>query len=387
MRAKPLILAVITLALVIAAWQVSVNKAPQTEITRGSLFPGVLERLNDVNRLEIKSAKHALTLKRDGEAWVIASKDGFPATFANVKRTLLQAASLVIVEKKTDRPESYTRIGVEEIADDKAAGTLLEAYTSDDKRLLGLIVGKPRETAGGQHYVRRVGEAQAWLVDGELTLDADPIAWLSAEIVDIDTARVRQLTLRQGDAPPVVIRKLEAKDNFFSLADVPAGFEAKSKATVSSIGALLLDLRFNDVMAASKVDGLTPVREAEIQTFDGLAATVTQFDIDGKSWSRFAFRYDAALAVDPATPTAGEPPAAKNETVDEAKATSGAKAPDADTGTKEPAETTEQLAVRLNSVTANWVYLLPEYKQRMLTRRLDDLVQKPPAKTAGKTAP
>lgn len=386
MRVKPVILAVITAVLIVLAWKVSQDKAPQTDIARGPLFPGVLERLNDVSRVEIKSAQHALTLERRGEAWVLASKDGFPATFATVKRAILQVAGLVTVEPKTDRPESYARIGVDDVEGDKAAGTLFDAYDADGKRLFGLIVGNSRGTAGDQHYVREVGEAQAWLVDGALTLEADPVQWLDAQVADIDTERVRQLSLSSPAGAPVVIRKSEPKDNFFALADVPAGFKAKSRATVSSIGALLLDLRFNDVMAATKVDGLTAVRRAEIQTFDGLVVTIEQFEVDGKPWSRFGFRYDTALATAPAA--AATPP----EPVESAGTSGDASAvPDTGDGDnkddKKPAETVEQAALRLAAATANWVYVLPDYKQRMIAKRLEDLIEKPEDKAAGKPAP
>lgn len=385
MRAKPLIMLIVTAVLVGLAWKVSQDKAPQTEVARGPLYPGLLEQLNDVSRLALKSASHEVVLEGRGETWKVASQDGFPAIVANVKRAILQVASVVLVEPKTTRPESYARIGVEDVKDDKAGGILIEASGADGKPLFSLIVGKTRGVTGEQHYVRRVGEAQAWLVGGTLNLEADPIRWLEAGIVDIDTARVRQLSLSAPGEPMLVIRKDTPKDNFFALAEVPAGFEAKSRATVSAIGALLLDLRFNDVMAAEKVAGLTPVRTAEVQTFDGVVVTIEQFDVDGRVWSRFAFRHDPALAMESAAPAAAGDDAAKDAAVPAPTAETGAAEPGADEDSKAKETPVEEVA-RLSAATSGWVYVLPDYKQRMIGKKLADLIQKPQAKTDAKPA-
>lgn len=393
MRAKHIIIGLITLALVVTAWKVSEENAPQTDVARGPLYPGLLERLNDVARIEIKSAKHALTLKREGETWNVANKDGYPATFAEIKRSILQVANLVTVEAKTTRPDNYAQLGVADIKNDKAEGTLVEAYGADEQRVFGLIVGKERSKANDQRYVRRIDEAQAWLVDGVLAVDADPIKWLDARLVDIDSNAVRQVTLTIPGEPAVVVSKAGRKDNFFALGNIPAGFVAKSKATVSSVGALLLDLRFNDVLAASKVANLTPLRQIEVQTFDGLVVNIDQHEVDGKTLSHFDFRFDAALVV------AAEAPAKETSaTPADAPTTSDAKAEPSAENTAEtvvpeetktdqpPAETAEQMASRLKTATANWVYVLPDYKLRMVNKKLADLIEKPEAETKQKPA-
>ena len=79
MNGRNLVLALVTVAVLVAAWQVSEHKAPQTEITRSEFLPVLIERINDVTALELRSAGHTTRLVRDGEAWHIAGKDDFPA--------------------------------------------------------------------------------------------------------------------------------------------------------------------------------------------------------------------------------------------------------------------------------------------------------------------
>ena len=360
-----LLLAIVLGAL---AWKISVDKAPQTEVTRSALYVGLLDKLNDVRRVELRGAKSTTTLKRSTEQWTVANRDNFPADGKAVRRLLLQLADLEIVEAKTRLPDNYARIGVA-AAGDGSDSLQVELYGANDNKLLAVIVGHGRD--GGQkkqRYVRRVGEPQSWLVNGTVEATADPITWLDARIADVDTARVRRVEVTPTDGPAVVIEKARPKDNFFDLKNVPSGRVARSKSLVSSLGALLLDLRFNSVGAAARYTAAKPLRHTIVQTFDGLRAQVDEFETDGKSYARFDFDYDSTLVHDDDTKAAAasavETPATDKPAGDAAK------------------ETVQQEAARLKARVAGWVYELPDYKTRLLSKRLDDLVQAPSGEAA-----
>jgi hypothetical protein len=368
------LLAALLLAVVLGgmAWKISSDKAPQTEVTRSALSAGLLDKLNEVSRIELRGADNSTTLKRAKDQWTVANRDDFPAEPAAVKRLLLGLADLQIVEAKTSLPDSYARIGV---ADPGAGSDSLgvELYGAKDDKLLALVVGHKRE--GGQQsqrYVRRAGEAQSYLVNGKVEASADPITWLDARIVDVDTARVRQVVITPADGARIAIAKRKPKDNFFELVDVPAGKVPRSKALVSSLGAVLLDLRFNSVAAAARFADAKPLRQTTVETFDGLVTRIDEFEAEGKTWARFDFAYDAAIvdaeAVKDIAPAASEPPP-----VPGAEGAEGAK-PAAEPAAK---ESVDAEATRLKARNAAWVYELPDYKLRLLGKRLDDLVQAP----------
>jgi hypothetical protein len=366
------LLGALVLAVVLAAmaWKVSTDKAPQTEVTRTALYVGLLDQLNDVARIELRAAKAHTTLRREGEQWMVASLDNFPAEPAAVKRLLLGLADLQIVETKTSLPENYGRIGVAD-AGDGSDSLQVELHDAKDARLLAVLVGHKRE--GGQQsqrYVRRVGEPQSYLVNGKVDVSADAITWLDARIVDVDTARVRRVTITTGDGAAVTIVKNKARDNFFELKNVPAGKVQRSKALVSSLGSLLLDLRFTHVAAGARFTDAKPLRQTTVQTFDGMVVRVDEFEVDGKPYARFDFGYDASL-VDAAA--AGETAVVK---ADEPPLVPGAE-PNKPAESEAPKESVEQEAARLKARSAAWVYELPDFKQRLLTKRLDDLVQVP----------
>ena len=362
---KPMFVALL-LALVLGglAWKISVDKAPQTEVTHSALYLGLIDKLNDVTRIELRSAKSAATLNRNNEQWSVANRDNFPAEGKAVKRLLLQLADLEIVEAKTSLSDNYGRIGVAEPGDGSDS-LQVELYGAKDKQLLAVIVGKIRD--GGQkkqRYVRRVGEQQSWLVNGTVDGTADPITWLDARIADVDTARVRRVEITPHEGPAVVIEKARPQDNFFDLQNVPSGRVTRSKSLVSSLGALLLDLRFNSVASAVRHAEVKPLRRAIVQTFDGLLVRGEEFETDGKTYARFDFDYDPQLVhndlgKDAAAAPAAAVPATDNPPGDAAK------------------ETVEREAARLKARVTGWVYELPDYKTRLLNKRLDDLVQAP----------
>ena len=363
-----LLLAVLLAAM---AWKVSTDKAPQTEVARTALAAGLLDKLNDVARVELRSATSQTSLKRAGDQWTVANLDNFPAEPAAVKRLLLGLADMQIVEAKTRLPENYARIGVAD-AGEGSDSLQVELFDGKDGRLLALLVGHKRESGQrSQRYVRRVGEQQSFLVNGKLDVSADAITWLDARIVDIDTARVRRVTIAPAAGAAVTIVKNKPADNFFELRDLPAGKEPRSKALVSSLGTLLLDLRFDSVVSAARFADAQPVRRTSVETFDGLVARIDEFEADGKTYARFDFAYDpsrvdaAAAAEAAAVANSSEPPPLPGTE------------PGAPAASAAPKENVEQEAARLKTRSAAWVYELPDHKQRMLTKRLDDLVQTP----------
>ena len=105
------------------------------------------------------------------------------------------------------------------------------------------------------------------------------------------------------------------------------------------------------------------------------------FDLDGSRWVRFAFRHDPALVVPEeavadadAGDTAADPEPANDATGGDLSAEAE---PPAATG--QPAESVADEAARLASRTGGWIYVLPDYKRRMIDKRLADLIEKPGA--------
>ena len=124
MRPRNLLILVLTAVVVFAALSVTRRNAPVTEISTAPLFPGLIEQVNSVEKMTIRTHDKHTVLRRQGARWVVENRDGFPTEFKNVKRTLMALSALKVVEKKTSKPEKYARLGVADIDAEGSASTL-----------------------------------------------------------------------------------------------------------------------------------------------------------------------------------------------------------------------------------------------------------------------
>lgn len=353
-RALTVLAAVAALAAA-AAWTVSVQRAPRTDIDKPPLYPGLLDRVNEIARVEIDSARGRTVLARDGERWVVANRDGFPALLEQVKRTVVGIADLRVIEGKTRRPELYPRLGVEDPDAEGANSRRVVLQDAGGRVLAALVIGKQRKGSAAQLaepalYVRKVGEPQAMLVEGELALSATPRDWMDTALMDVEARRIRSITIEHPDGERVRLARARAAVENYAIEGLPEHSEPRSRALLTSLGTALEELRFDDVAGAGSVP--LPPGETTVTTyrsFDGLVVEARLAEIDGRTWVAFDVRHD------PGT---------------------GRHAGGAGRDAAEIAREAAALAERLSP----WVYVLPEFKVSMMTKRLSELVR--PASTA-----
>lgn len=378
MKHRNLIMLAVVAVIAAGAWHVTQRKAPTTEFATAMLYPALLDHLNDSQQLVIESADGTVTVVRDGEHWTIKELDDYPARVTAVKQALLQLASLEILETKTGKTEKYSQLGVEDRSVAGATSRAVKVITQNGETAVDLLVGKERPVRATNppgHYVRRAGEASTYLVEGALSLGTEPTEWLETSVVNLPVERVRQVTIQPASGPAMVVNKASPEVQLYTLADVPDGYEVHARATVSSMGGLLLDARFEKVAAMSKLAGLTPAAVATVETFDGLTAIVERFDFENAAYLTFKFTHTpekaavptaaASPAVSPVedpTPTTPVPPLKSSEAVSEEVA-------------------------KLNAGVHGWAYVLPDYKSRLLEKTFADLIKKKEEEAAGTESP
>lgn len=359
----------------LGAWQVSQRKTPTTELSSSPLYPGLLERVNEASRVTVSAPDGSVTVTRKGEAWQVTEFDGYPADVARVRRAILQLAELRILEAKTSRADRYTDIDVEDRTAPGSKSKSVKLTLGADEIAVDLLVGKTRPAramSAPGHYVRRAGEERAYLVEGELELGATPLEWLDSSVVNLPVERVRQVTIRPAGDTAIIVAKSRPEDQLYDLANVPADHEVRARATVSSMGGLLLDARLEKVIRADKLTAQAPDAVATVETFDGLTATVSRYLFEDKPYVTLAFAHTPEKAVTPPTPAPAE----------EGKGQEPAATPEALLKPEDVAKEVESLNARV----AGWAYLLPDYKTRLLEKKLDELIKKKGKDAAGDTA-
>jgi hypothetical protein len=357
---------VLAAVIAVGAWYVSQQKTPTTEIAQTLLYPAFLDQVNATHTLRVEASAGAINILREGEQWVVQEFGGYPARSELVRQTLLQLGNLRIVEAKTGKAENYPALEVEDRQTPNAKSRAVRALDKDGQPLLELLVGKTRPARAVNppgHFVRRAGEASAYLVEGELTLGATAQDWIETQIVDLPVDRVRQVTITPKDGKPIIVNKANPEVQLYTLAEVPNGMEVKARATVSSMGGLLLDARLEKVRAARELEGQAPSATAEVETFDGLTVKLARYDLEDQVWVTLEFAHTPDRVVAPApAPTPEKPIEEMN-------------AGPAPTGLKKAEEVAEEARV-LNARVKGWAYVLPTYKTRLLEKTLDDLLKK-----------
>jgi hypothetical protein len=352
MRDKPfLILLVTTIILVVAAWVATVQRAPESELERVPLYPDLLNKINKISRISVRSTDHETRLVNKSGSWILENRGGYPALFEEVKRILVGAAELRIRERKTRRPDRYPRLQVEDLTQENARSVQLTLFDADDDVLADLLVGKHPSSAASRdvssRYVRRVGDEEALLVDGELELSADPRDWFDSQLVDVETSRLSRMTIVHPNGDSAVIYKDDLAATDFDLLDVPADKEIKSKSLLNSQMASVSNLRFDDVLPAAEHSFPEQAVTTLFETFDGLHIRIASAEMEAGRYSRFDFEF---------VPQSDTNTANENDS-------------------DEAASNVADEAAELNARVEGWLYKLPEFQLTKLTRSKADLLK------------
>jgi len=91
------------------------------------LLPGLADRINDVDRVEILTAGDTVvaTLSRTAADWQLEQMDGYHADWPKLQELLAGLAQAKVVEVKTDKPQYYAQLGVEDVSTQDAESVLV----------------------------------------------------------------------------------------------------------------------------------------------------------------------------------------------------------------------------------------------------------------------
>lgn len=398
-------LAVAAVVAIGAAAVVSGYRQPDSESSAEAAFalPELRGHLNDVKSVGLVAAenKPAVTLENGGAGWTVREKDGYPADTGKLRGLLLNLANARLLEEKTAQAERYPDLGVEDVNNKDAKGLLVQLEGL--ARPSQLIVGNTSSHGGGT-FVRRPGDQQSWLAQGQIRIDRDPIQWLETTLTDIASDRIAEIVLDQGQGKPLRLFREEPGNGNFRVADLPKGREPAAPDVVGGLASTLSGLKLEDVVAAKthpQPDG-APSLQGRYRTFDGVTVVLTAWPKDGKHYASFSATLDQA-AADKAI-RSGQ---------DKVKADAEARQKDAEKGSKPAAKTDAAPAAppavqdpekyrrqRLDELNAEIAQLnrrfqdrhfaIPDFKYANIDKSLDDVLkplsatQTPPVKSKAK---
>lgn len=290
-------------------------------------------------------------LSRQGEGFVVASKQNYPAKTSEVNNLISKCLEIKTAQLITESAKNHEDL---EVTEEKAR-TVVKFFTGPDPNatvLAGVVVGKTEELGQGT-YVRLLSSDEA--VSNKV-LSAPEVPWISdgamnyieQELISAESDEIVSATVISPDGQYTL--KKEGDDGNIVLVDTPAGKKLKSSDARSVLTALT-SLRFDDVK--KKPADMTFDRKYICRLKDSTEYTLSISKKDDETYISCA-----ATFTDTAPVTKG----ADVESDEELKA-------------KETKLLARDEAPKFTVRHQDWVYKIADYKAGNLTKELADLLE------------
>lgn len=305
-------LAMVTVAATAAA-VVAVQERPvraSVQVGDQIAFPELRDAPEAAARVVVESTEDGeVTLERDGERWLVVEGYGYPVAADPVRALLVGLAQMRLIEAKTEVPERYPRLEVEDIEAEGAKSRLVRVETADGKALAEALVGKQRYRLTGSEpggtYIRRPGEARSWLASGGLAVETEVTGWLEPEIVDLAQDRIERVEVDPAGADGyAIVRSGEEAD--LTLAGLGEDESLAEDANLTRVTGAFRGLELEDVKPAGDIAWPTEVDRVEVTTADGLELGLRLARVGDEAWLE--------IVSVTATPVTGDQEAAGNGT-------------------------------------------------------------------------
>lgn len=379
------------------------QQAPLADVRAADqpLLPAFSTQLGKLDAVTVTEGggKLAVELKRDGERWVVASKDNYPADVGALRTYLTKLGEAKLREQKTANPERHAALGVQDI--DKTDASGLQVTLGGIDPPVKLITGTLSTAGAAGTFVRFAGDNQSWLASGTLRPETALTSWIAAEVVNLPANRLKSATITAPDGAVLTVAKNDPADANWAIQDLPKGKEPSSEFAGNALTSTPDNLRLDDVM---KAEGVTPEGEiwrARYATFDGAVVELELWQRDGRDHVRVSASFDEARHTawldaevakqqasqaaaqqiaeqanakpeDAATPPGAEP--AKEE----GKGESLTLAPPPFDEAKFREERTAGVRGEVEGIqarTSGWVYVIPAWKAENIRKRMADLLK------------
>ena len=290
-------LTALTLLALLALWMLTAkNESSQSPVVSALLLPDISRQINDVSRVEILSAgnKTVATMVKVDNRWQLEQMAGYHADWPRLQTLLATLAQVSVLESKTDKPEYYARLGVEDISAEDAGGVLVKLSIGD--QTTGILIGHQARGRPGQ-YVRLQDSAASVLVGRSLDVSTRTMDWADSGIVDISASEVAEVEIIHPQGERLMVMRISADQTDFDLVGLAQGREIKSSWAVNSMGSVLSMLNMETVQPADNIDWGDAVR-MRLLMFSGMEIMAEMVDAEGEYLLRLHAGYPAADIAD-----------------------------------------------------------------------------------------
>lgn len=347
------------------------SESTDNEITGAGepLYPGLIDKANDISSIKIQRNAGTLTLERDNDTWRVKENNGYPADITKVRELVLGIGNLQRVEPKTKKPENYSRIGLQDISEKDSPAVHVTLEAGADNVVADLIIGDNKSSltddSKRSYYIRAAGNPQSWLVDGQLPDKWEARNWLDNNIFEVDRDRIKQVVVNHPDGEVVYIHRPDASVRDFTLDSLKPGEKVTAPFEVNNIATTFTKMTFDDVISAENSGTESaPAYTAKLTTFDGLIVTFEPF----RKGDIHLVKYQASFDDSTASQAGRQPTADEESSAGDGKPANATKLLSADEVKKE--------VEKYNAMWKGWMYQIPEFRIKNIGKKKADLLKK-----------
>ncbi|MBN2270365.1 MAG: DUF4340 domain-containing protein [Sedimentisphaerales bacterium] len=338
------ILGIVAAAMVILAVVLSgLSGGPR----KGSTGPAYLIQGLDpagIGRIVIGSGDKVVTLRRRGNAFMVAEKSNYLADIKQVNELIQKCADIKTTgSAHTSNPANHADL---EVTEDKGK-SVVKFFTPDPNStfITGVVVGKNIE-AGQGSYVRRLPDDEVYITTESPWIKDQATDYIDQELFSVKREDINSVTVNPGGDSYTL---KAGSGDAVSLENLPAGKKLKNTDARSVLTALT-GLRFDDV--SRSIGGLAFNEQYTCRLND---LTVYALSIAQKD--------DKTYVVAEAKFTGERPNEVKeNDSQEELKK-------------KEALLLASDNAAAFTARHKGWIYQVPDWNAKNLTKKLADLLE------------
>ncbi len=249
MSKKTIALLSLLLILVSLGWWLNQNEVKDEPVASefGVLFPDLESQLPSLTGVQFQNKSGSWSLAQADNVWGVVERRHYPANVTQLRSLVQALAKLSIVEPKTKKPERFSELQLQDIDASASQSFGINLLGPQDQSLASLLLGKrAADGISDRYYVRKVGEAQTWLVEGGLDIPRTLIQWLDQSLLTIETGRLTQIEVQMPDEVAYFLDRDPEDDEAWLVRDLPVE-QLVSQFDLNQVANTLVSLSLEEV--------------------------------------------------------------------------------------------------------------------------------------------
>lgn len=167
--------------------------------TAEKLFPNF--NAENVNKIELIANSETTTLEKNGDQWLVASMENYPADQDGVTKILEKVADLKAIDRISKNPDKQIEFEVD------SSGVEAKFYSSNDL-IADLFIGKTTPSFLDS-YVRSANSDHVYIGKGlnKSDFDKGSRSWRNRKIFDFDKNSITEVKITEKDQDEIILNK------------------------------------------------------------------------------------------------------------------------------------------------------------------------------------